>query len=49
MAPTMFSSPPCFHTGSLGARYTVVGDWQVFTRLCGRLGSQQHGFYERSS
>ncbi len=33
-----------FHTGVLEARYTVVGDWQAFMRLCDDQVAQPHSF-----
>ena len=48
MAPKIVVSRPRCHTGSLGAGYTNVDDWQAFMRLEDRLRARQHSFYEIS-
>ncbi len=49
MTPARFVTHPHYRTGSLGAGYAVVSDWQAFLRLGDRLGARQHSVYEISS
>ncbi|HBW66669.1 MAG TPA: hypothetical protein DEF43_05780 [Chloroflexus aurantiacus] len=49
IALAMVISPPRFHTGRLGAGYTIVGDWQAFMHLCSGRVARPYSFCEISA